>query len=860
MDGNYGRSGRKRLMLRSALLAWASVASAGAANAGTLAARPASEVEEVIVTGQKDISPAPRKVRRANMAQVDSIGAKEIEKLADKTVADVVSRLPGVAVYRGFLTQKSWYVNIRGFDGAYNAVDLDGGMFFDSTRNNRAVYLDTVPASAINEIQVYKTVTPDMDAHAIGGHVSIKTLRAFDLGGQPITRGDFSVDKHRSEYTTRSSTPGYTGNAVVKRTFGSEANLGFVGAVSFHNDYLSENESNVTAYTQNAGITVPSSLIQHGDYDQHDYGYSLLGKLEARRDETFYAFVEASHFDEQMVIDAFRANLSVAPTKIASTVDGVGVFTGASAQAFSYQDHLSRKVSSLTAGGEYRLSPNSRLSARAAMEDSVHLETIHSGANFTFANLSGSYETGLFNPTVSVTPAPGLSDASKWLANPSSASVVTHLPQQDHIYNARLDYDLNDFPSSRGLGFAAGVNLRRLKREFNQWADNYTLPAGSTVALSSFLRASPASGFDAVAPVYIDYDQFWSYVAANGKNAVTNALSSSYALREDVLAGYAAAYLTQDRFRLIVGGRYERTSIHNRTAQLLNNAFTPFAYSRHYSSFLPNIQGSYDLSPTLRLRAAYTQTLARPNFSQFAPGQTVNNFTNQNTTAISGANPDLVARVSKNYDLALEGYFPSGYWSISAFHKDIDHEVYTLLTTTPNPAGGVTTISTPQNAGTSRVSGVETAIDWSDFTGLSPLLAGFGARANYTYLAGRLNVLSTSGVQRTIKGLNQQPRYEANLILYYDRGPYAASLTYASRGLAFNSTVGATPAGDFWVLPFRSLNARASYRLNGHLLAFVEGRNLTDTHYREVTGAARNLTTTSIRDGETVTVGVQFRY
>jgi TonB-dependent receptor len=849
------------LSLRATLAAGASLLTVGlglSANAQT--APSGGAIEEIVITGQKALSPAPEQVKKSSLATVDSVGALQIQQLSDTTVADALSRLPGVSVYRGFLTNKSWYVDVRGFDGTYNSIDLDGGMFFDSTRNNRAVYLDTIPANAINELEVYKTVTPDMDANAIGGHISVKTLRAFDLDGASITKANISLDSYTQNGPTKGYMPGYTGDAVIKRTFGPDHNFGFVGSVSIHDDHLQESENNVTAYTVQNGVSVPSSLIQHGAYDQHDSGYSFLGKFEARSADRFYGFAEASYFTNEMVIDAYRANLALTPSKITSTSDGAGQFTGGTAEAFSYRDDLTRKVFSFTTGGEYRVTSNSKLSATASVESSTHLELIHSGSNFNDAGVAGSYSIDAANPNLALTPNAGLANPANWIVTPSSASVITHLPQEDHVYNLRIDYDFNNFPTSRGFGFAAGANVRRLTRNFDQSSDNYTLPTGTVFNLGQVLRTSPTTSLNAVAPIYINYDAYWSYIAQHGTDAFANALSSSYDLTEDVYAGYAAVYYTLDRLRLLAGVRYEATRVDDSTAQILNSVMTPFSYVHQYASLLPNVQGSYDVTNHLRLKAAYTETLARPNFSNFAPGQTVNNFTNQNTVTISGANPDLVARISNNYDLGLESYYDGGYFALGLFHKDISHEVYTLSTVTANPAGGVTTLSLPENAGTSSVTGVEASGEWRDFGRWVRPLDGFGIRANITYAVGRLHVLSTTGVERTIDGLNQLPNYEANLILYYDHGPYSGSMNFAARGQAFNSTVGATSAGDFYINPNQSLNARAAYRVSRNIQLFVEGRNLTNTNYEEVTGANKNLVTTSIRDGQTVLVGAQLTF
>ncbi len=46
--------------------------------------------------------------------------------------------------------------------------------------DRRAVALDVVPSDLVQSVEVSKTVTPDMDADALGGSVEVKSLSAFD--------------------------------------------------------------------------------------------------------------------------------------------------------------------------------------------------------------------------------------------------------------------------------------------------------------------------------------------------------------------------------------------------------------------------------------------------------------------------------------------------------------------------------------------------------------------------------------------------------------------------------------------------------------------------------------------------------
>ncbi|MET4898691.1 TonB-dependent receptor [Sphingomonadaceae bacterium jetA1] len=843
----------------SAMPAAARTVSAPAATAEQ--ADTAAPSKDIIVTGQRRLSRAPQDAKRSSLAVVDSVGALEIQKLTDQTVVDALTRVPGVSLQRGYQFQKGWYATIRGLDGNYNSVDLDGGMFFDSTRNDRAVYLDTVPAMAINELVVTKTVTPDMDANSIGGHISINTLRAFDLNGAAVTKGDFGLNLYQNGGAPDRHGPGKIGNLVVKRTFGANGDFGFVGSASFHDDRYSQTYNNTSAYIVRNGIDVPTSALQRGDFDVHDKGFSLLGKLEARSADRFYGFVETTYFNSDILQNNYRGGTSVNAANVTAASEGQGSFTGASAQAYSRVYDISRKLWTITTGGELKTSDNSKIKAVASMESSHHDETLENGAIYTFGGLSGKYGVGDNQVDLALDPATGLSNPANWSANPSSNAVVTHLPMTDKVYTARLDYNLNSFPFSEGLGLSTGVNWRRLHRVFNQSADNYTLPTGTPYTLDKVLvNGGAGSIFDGQGVVYVDHDAYWSFVKANGTNKPTTTPSSSFDLTEDVLAGYGAVHYNSGNLHALAGARYEKTIVDDDTAKLQNGAPVPFSFHRSYDYLLPNVQASVDVMPMLRLKAAYTETIARPTPTTFAQGLTINNFSSLNVM-LRGSNPDLKARHSRNYDLSVESYLPHGYLSAGLFHKDISGEVYYLTTTTSDPTTGVATqLSTPYNAASSKVSGLELSGEWRDFTALASWLEGFTLRANYTRLWGRLDVLNADKTGRTIDALNQQPSYMANVMAVYDRGPLTGSLAYAKRGQAFNGGVGATSAGDTYIQPYDSLDARVAVRPIEHLEMFLAARNLTNSWWREMTGVNRDQLLTAIRSGRSFTVGAQFRF
>ena len=66
-------------------------------------------------------------------------------------------------------------INIRGFGAALNSVTINGERIPSAEGDNRNVQLDLIPSDIIQAIEVSKTLTPDMEADAIGGSVNLVT-------------------------------------------------------------------------------------------------------------------------------------------------------------------------------------------------------------------------------------------------------------------------------------------------------------------------------------------------------------------------------------------------------------------------------------------------------------------------------------------------------------------------------------------------------------------------------------------------------------------------------------------------------------------------------------------------------------
>ena len=127
--------------------------------------------EEVVITMQArgQLSAVNQQLRSNQIINV--VSAERIRELPDENAAQAISRLPGIHLDGN-------KVVIRGIESKMNKIMINGIEMPSSEQNTRASDLSIVSANMLSGIEVYKTLTPDMDADAIGGIVNLRLREA----------------------------------------------------------------------------------------------------------------------------------------------------------------------------------------------------------------------------------------------------------------------------------------------------------------------------------------------------------------------------------------------------------------------------------------------------------------------------------------------------------------------------------------------------------------------------------------------------------------------------------------------------------------------------------------------------------
>ncbi len=145
-------------------------------------------------------------------------------------------------------------------------------------------------------------------------------------------------------------------------------------------------------------------------------------------------------------------------------------------------------------------------------------------------------------------------------------------------------------------------------------------------------------------------------------------LQNSYTGETNIWAGYGMLTLqVLDNLKLIAGARLEGTQIYveSAAAAVSQNPEDEIA-DIDVSDLLPAAHVVYALTEDMNIRAAYTNTLARPNMREVAP---FGAFGFIGDPVIFG-NPDLVRSRIDNFDLRYEYFIrPGELFAVSGFYK-----------------------------------------------------------------------------------------------------------------------------------------------------------------------------------------------
>ncbi|MDG1752203.1 MAG: TonB-dependent receptor plug domain-containing protein, partial [Thalassotalea sp.] len=136
------------------------------------------EVEVIEVTGFRGSVIKSLNTKRFSDTVVDAISADDIGGLPDVSIADSLTRLPGVTSVR--IDGQSSELNVRGLSGGFVFSTLNGREMV-STSGGRAIQFDIFPSELIHQAQVYKSQKASLIEGGIAATINLETANALEM-------------------------------------------------------------------------------------------------------------------------------------------------------------------------------------------------------------------------------------------------------------------------------------------------------------------------------------------------------------------------------------------------------------------------------------------------------------------------------------------------------------------------------------------------------------------------------------------------------------------------------------------------------------------------------------------------------
>ena len=855
---------------------------------------------DVIVTAQARGQMSAINQQLTSNRITNVVSADRIRELPDVNAAESIGRLPGIAIQRsGGEANK---ISIRGLSPKFNSVTVNGVRVPSVDTNDRSVDLSLVSSNMLDGIEVTKALTPDQDADALGGTVDLRLKSAPDE--------IFADLQIQGGYTALQST---TGNYKIVGSVSNrflDKKLGVI--VGFNTDRYDRSADQFSgnyellpnpAQNNERTPTVSSLNLRENTVERSRLGGNIMvdyripnGKLVLN---TFYNYLgnEGSTRINNLSISSIQHKYSYSLYK-----GDASIMT----TSLNYEQELGKfsVTAAVSTTGSLNKHPNDYywdFMEEAAFSGSdlkrfvppteVPLIFTNNIDNtfFNYLNINSRKTTEAEN-------AINLNLKRLLTLNQSINGYVkagvkfryldrnNDVEQIGHGLYYGGDQNLRNIIAQQlpDLGLTTGMN--RFSFSFFQDTYNRTNFLSGDYPLGYTLRANDLKRVTQVVKPYMNYE---------GQSS----LSNDYKGREEYTAAYVMTeWNITDYVTFMPGFRYEKEFTDYSAKFSLGSpdlpvgnlpAYRDTSTTRSGSFFLPMIHLKIKPVEWLSLRLAYTNTLSRPTFREYAPITYVSQFRDW----MSAPNTGLKTSTAENLDASLSIYQSKvGLFTVSAFKKTVTDLIWgvsfpllkdqTILPQIKIPnLNGLPIVNTSlNNIYPATVKGIE--FDWqTNFWYLPTLFKGIVLNVNYTLLSSETKypqfyreirnivprparppftydvIVDTFRVGR----MPDQPSSVANITLGYDYKGFSARVSYLYqsdilRGLA------SLPANDRFTADYWRIDASVKQTLPFNLQLFGNFNNLNNRADKNFQSSIGNYPTFIENYGFTMDIGLRYTF
>lgn len=817
------------------------------------------ELNEVLVSaymqGQsKAINQQKNSVNINNVVSSDQVG-----RFPDSNIGDALKRIAGINVQ--YDQGEARFGHIRGTAPEFNSVTIDGDRIPSAEAETRSVQLDLVPADMVQTIEVNKVVTPDMDADAIGGSINLvtKSNPYNQRISATITSGyNFLVDKIQ-----------YSGGMLYGKRFetGKKSSLGMVFSLSYQNNNLGSD--NIEAeWKKNKDNSVFMEDFQQRTYYVTRERQSYSAAFDFKFNNNHKIELKGIYNHRKDWENRYRLRYK----DIEKQSDG------------SWIAEIRRQTKG---GGEN--TKNQRLEDQQVMNFAINGEHYF---GIVKVNWKGSYakaseerpnerylsmrvKKASIMPNINDTKKPFVLVQNSEYKDLNNSFGIKELTEEfqftDEIdKKAKLDIKIPIIKGKYESKLKIGTKFKDKQKKRNNRFFDYEPNDEGTFIVDAIKSAKDQSKKDFEVDKKYLAGKFVSRDFLGKLNLNSNSFSEEENLEEESGNFEAnekvwASYLRYDqkinkKIKMIVGLRLEQTFLNYSGRELKINTDGDIealnkteSIKKNYINILPSIIARYKFNKKTQIKAAYTNTIARPKYYDLVPHSEVN----LEDMKINIGNTKLKPTNSINLDLMAEHYFKSiGIASAGVFYKKISNFIVKqeLKDFTYNNKKW-DKFSKPINGGNANLFGVEFAFQKKlDFLPL--FFKNLGIYTNYTFTKSEVKNFKVKGRENENISLPGTPEHNFNISVFYEAKKLTirSSFNFADK---FIDEVGTSDFYDRYYDKAMYLDLNANYMVNKYFNIFAEANNLLNQPLRYYQGN-ENMVMQEEYYGIRINVGLKF--
>jgi TonB-dependent receptor len=647
------------------------VACIATAISSTAFAQP-PEIEEISVIGQF----VPDEKRGTDQI-ANVVGGEEFTRTGDSNIAESLKRISGLSTVGGK------YVYVRGLGERYSTTLLNGAILPSPEPINRVVPMDLFPTAVLDSVLVQKTYSAAYPSEFGGGVLQMRTKKSTD---------DF--------FFNLSSSLGMTGNTTFKDGYtlsgGDRDWLGYDDGFREAPQVLQEataNDQELRRLSPFTGVGVPVETLQavgrsfNNQYSPSvddtpvdvDVSASLGNSHELGSSGAKFNYMAAVDYSNSWQANEIERNTWVPSNSgltqqeglmYRGTENSIDISSIVSAGLDFNANHNVRLTSVLLRKTDDLVARTTGFTEAASDLEITEIEWIE---RELFSNqLQGDHFFPEFNEL-----------AINWRYSHIKAERDSP-DEREYRYDSgefssRVDGNLRNFSVLDDTADDFGLDLSMVF--YGPLNSMITTQAGYVYAEKERESEIRRFGFAFVGPIANDPDLL--VLPMEQILAAENISPEGFQIREitrptdnyeannELEAFYAQVEFNfDDRFRFTFGGRQEDFYQRADTFDL----FSPeqgITSELEQNEFLPAFSATF-IHYDHQFRAAYSETVSRPDFRELSPAA----FTNPETGKEIVGNPDLLITDIKNYDFRWEWYFAfSDYMSLGLFYKEFTNPI-----------------------------------------------------------------------------------------------------------------------------------------------------------------------------------------